>query len=210
MLVFDMGLDINDRGTVNHVRPPDSNNIFINIKDLQYGEPDRIGTVGRADAENPHVLSFVRRVLRQQVRIKFRTLMKMEQDDNLLPRLDILYPMGIDVIEHNLPFNVRYTPMPGNTCRLRMKNTYGLEFYRHVFSLPFLKFCYRLDMKCMGKHIHRLHFNHAIVLGEHLQIPGQGRRITGYIYNPGWSDFQYFFDHMLVNARPRRVDNQNH
>jgi hypothetical protein len=79
-----MGLDVENRGAVKHIRIFYRKDIFFDCHDFQHGQTNWIGPVGRTDAENTHGLSTVGRGLLQKRRIKFPAFVKMKKHDYLL------------------------------------------------------------------------------------------------------------------------------
>lgn len=112
-LVFtdNMRFYIQNRGPIDHIQPPDGDLVARSVEDFEHGEADGIGAKRRAYAEHPHAPVTVGWCLGQIGRRKCPAFVKMKNNHDLLPFLNIFQPLPIDRVDDQRSFNIRHAPV---------------------------------------------------------------------------------------------------
>jgi len=118
------------------------NAVVKDIQHLQDRKSEWVGPEWRMSAEYPDLLIAVGRFDSQELLVKGWALVKMEQDVDALPRLDIPHALPESFIDDQVSFDSRYAPTPRDIFGTGGNEPDGLHLNGHhglLFALAISK-----------------------------------------------------------------------
>ena len=112
-LVFahNMRFYIQNRGPIDHIQSLHGDLVARSVEDIEHGKADGIGTKRSAYAKHAHAPVTVGRCLGQIGRRKRSAFVKMKNNHDVLPFLNIFQPVSIDRVDDQRSFNIRHAPV---------------------------------------------------------------------------------------------------